>query len=651
MSAKVRNLSKSKLGSFFLIGFLVLILASFALADLSNFNMGGGANAGTLAQVEDEKITDADVSAALERQLGIVQRTNPEATYADLAGDFEPLLNQLVQERALQIFGEKYGLRVSKRMIDAEIAQLPGATGLDGKLTTESYNAFLASNSLTDAEVRSLVRSDLSQRLLVAAIGAESRVPSTLSRTYASMLLETRNGKLALVPTAPIAAKINPSGQDIADYYQRNQARYTVPEQRQLRIARFDPARFDNVRASDAEIREALAAQEGEIGTREIRVVSQVVVPDQGTANEIVARTATQSFVDAVKPAGFSAADISIGPQSRAEFRALAGEQVADAAFASDVQSGAVVGPVRSPFGWHVVKIDGIETEQGTSEAEARRTAETEITARKRANALVELVADVEDALDGGATLEQVAQRFKLPLTETPLVTATGRARGDTSYAFPADLRPALEIGFDVVPGDDPETVQLGEDAGFALVEAADVVEPAPAPINDIRDRVRNDFVNEQATQRASALGNRVLAQVKAGKSLADAIAAAEKEAGIDFPPIEDTEMRRLDLARFGQEAPAPIQMLFRLSKGNSRLVADPEGRGVFIVQLVSTKRGNALSDPQLIQQVSQSFLAPLAGELQQQFVTAVREEIGVKRNEAQIKATRDRIVGGAADQ
>ena len=67
------------------------------------------------------------------------------------------------------------------------------------------------------------------------------------------------------------------------------------------------------------------------------------------------------------------------------------------------------------------------------------------------------------------------------------------------------------------------------------------------------------------------------------------------------------------------------------------------------MVHLLSTKRGNALSNPQLIQQTSESFLRPVAGELQQQFLNAVGREVGVKRNQRQIDATRNRIVGGGA--
>ena len=384
--SKFRNLSKSTVGTIALFGFLIVIVASFALADLSNFNVGGsGDGSATLAEVGDEEVTDRMMSDALQRQLGLVRQQNPEALYADLAGDFDPILEALIDERALVAFANSYDFYISTRLIDADIARRPGVAGLDGQVTEASYGAFLANNNLTDAQIRMLIAADLRQRLLVAPVGANQRVPTGMAQVYASMLLETRRGKIALVPTAPIAATLDPSEEDVATYYAQNETRYTVPEQRVLRFARYNPAALETISATDEEIAEALEARAGEIGTRETRVISQVVLPDRATADEIVARAASMSFAEAVAPEGYSAADISVGPQTLAEFRQLAGDAVAEAAFEAEADS--LVGPIRSPFGWHVVKIDDVTTEQGVDEGVARQEAREEITAAKRRSA------------------------------------------------------------------------------------------------------------------------------------------------------------------------------------------------------------------------------------------------------------------------
>ena len=83
----------------------------------------------TLAKVGSQTVTDRDMSAAMQRRLAQVREQNPEATYADLAGDFDPLLQGLIDQRALQAFADKHGFVLSKRLVDARNRQYPGSEG------------------------------------------------------------------------------------------------------------------------------------------------------------------------------------------------------------------------------------------------------------------------------------------------------------------------------------------------------------------------------------------------------------------------------------------------------------------------------------------------------------------------------------------
>ena len=54
-------------------------------------------------------------------------------------GDFGPILDALVDQRTLMAFADKYGFPLSKRLIDAEIAQIPGTKGLNGQFSEQAY--------------------------------------------------------------------------------------------------------------------------------------------------------------------------------------------------------------------------------------------------------------------------------------------------------------------------------------------------------------------------------------------------------------------------------------------------------------------------------------------------------------------------------
>ncbi|WP_309660776.1 peptidyl-prolyl cis-trans isomerase [Sphingomonas sp.] len=642
MLASFRRLSKSTVGSIIMVLFVVAILASFAMGDIANLRSGSfGMNGSTLAKVGSQQISDRDQSRGMERRLGEVRQQNPEADYTTIAGDFEGILSSLIDQHTLQAFADKFGFSLSERLIGAEIANIPGARGLDGKFSEQAYRSFLAQQRMSDQEVRQLIRASMLQRMLLTPVASNARVPVGFATPYASMLLESRQGDVAIVPVTLFRAGLNPTDADLQQFYAANRNRYMVPEQRVLRFARIGPEQVAGVTAADQEIAAYYSANQATYGAKEIRVISQAVVPDRNAADAIAARArGGASFVAATAPAGLSPSDISVGPQTRGEFASLAGDAVAAAAFSA--QSGAVVGPIQSDLGWHVVKVDSVRREGGKPLGAAHGEIAAKLTADKRKEALADLVTKVEDAVAGGSNYVEAAGQAKLAITETPLITASGAARDDPGFHFPVELTPALKSGFDLTQDDDPVVEALGKEAGYVFVAPARIVAAAPAQLASIRARVTEDWINQQASERARAVATAIAAKAARNVPLATAVA----EAGISLPPARQIAARRLDLAQLGDKVPAAIRMLFTLGAGKSRMVADPQQRGFSIVKVNRIIPGNAMTQPVLIASVQSEFQQAISEEYAREFQAAMRETVGVRRNESAITASKKRISG-----
>lgn len=643
MLASIRRLSKSTVGSIILVLFVVAIAASFALADMSNVGGGNlGLSSTTLAEVGNRKITDRDMSRAMEQRLTEVRRQNPEADYSTIAGDFDAVLAALIDQSTMEAFADKHGFTLSKRLVDAEIANIPGTRGLDGKFSDQAYQSFLAQQRMSDQEVRRLLGGAMLQRMLLTPLATNARVPVGMATPYASMLLEARQGEVATVPIAAFRGGLNPSATDLQRYYAANASRYTVPEQRVLRFARIGPEQVAGVTASDQEIAAYYKDNQAIYGAREVRVISQAVVPDRNAANAIAARArGGASFVAAAAPAGLSAADISVGPQTRAEFAGLAGDAVAKAAFAA--AEGAIVGPVQSDLGWHVVKVDAVRREGGKPLAAARSEIAAKLTADKRKDALADLVQQVEDAIAEGSNFAEAAAAAKLSVSETPLITAAGTARGDPQFRLPDELAPALRSGFELTQDDEPVVEALANEQGYVLVAPARIVPATPAPLAAIRDQVAADWINQRATERAQAAANAIAAKAASGVPLAKAVAGA----GVALPPVREVAARRLDLSQMGDNVPEPLRMLFSLGANKSRVVADSQQRGFSVVKVNRIVPGNALSQPTLIGRVQNEFQDAVGEEYARQFIAAMRAAVGVRRNEDAIATARRTISGG----
>jgi peptidyl-prolyl cis-trans isomerase D len=641
MLTSLRQASKSKIGTIVVAVVGLLIVIGFGSAGVTGLDIGGlgGMSSSTLAKVGSLEVTDSDMGVLMQRDLESARQQNPNAGYASIVGDFDPLLDQMIDQRAVVAFAQSHGFRLSKRLIDGEIANLPGVRGLGGDVSEQAYQSFLARQHMTDEEVRQVIAGSMLQRLLITPGATGVKVPAGVATPYAAMLLEQRQGEIALVPLAQFTAGLNPTDAQLQQFYQQNKAHYVVPEQRVLKIAEVGPDQVANVHASDQEIAQYYNQHQDDYAAQDVRTIEQAVVPDQNTANQIAQRAkGGASFVDAVKPAGLSAQDVSIGPQTRSQFASLANDKVAAAAFAAP--SGAVVGPIQSPLGWHVVKIDSVQKKPGKSLAQAKSEIQAKLDVDKRKTALSDFATKFQNSLDGGSNIDEAAKAAGVAVTTTPLITADGTARGNPSYKFPADLTPVLKSGFDLQPNEEPVIEALADNKGFAVVAPAQIVPAAPAPFDSVRDQVKTAWIQQQAIIRAQAVAKQIAAKANGSVSLADAI----KQSNVSIPAPQTVTARRIQLAQLGDKAPPPMAMLFTLGEGKSNVVADSQGRGFFVVKNDKITPGNVIDNPNVIGQVENQFSDPMSQELAQELQTAIRNDVKVKKNESAIQAEKARL-------
>ena len=637
-----RRVSKSKIGTGVMAFVLIAILGGFALADLSNFGTGNlsfGMSGGTLAKVGDQEVSEREMSEAMQRRLQQARQQRADADYASVIGDFNPLFDSLLDERSLMAFADSYDFPLSRRMIDAEIAQLPGTKGLNGQFSEQGYQSFLAQQRLSDAEVRQVLAGGLLQRMLLTPVVTNARVPVGMATVYASMLLETREGEAVSVPLEPFKTGLQPGDAQLQQFYTANRARYMIPEQRVLRVARIGPEQVANITASDQEVTAYYNANKTTYAPSDTRSLSQVVVQDQATANAIAQRAkAGASLAAAAAPAGSGAAVSTLQNQSRAAYAGVAGDKAANAVFAA--AQGALVGPIQSEFGWVVVKIDSVSAGGGKTLEQAKAEIADKLTKDKRKSAIEDLVDKVQNTLDNGGNFSEAVEAAKLPITTTPLITANGTSRADASFKLPPELAPVLKTGFEIAPNDPPEIVTLPGDAGYAVVSPGQVVPSAPAPFGNIREQVATDWLNDQATQRARAAATQIAAKAIGNVSLAEAV----KATGAPLPAPQPVAARRIQISNPQANVPAPLKLLFTVGPGHSRMAPVAQG-GFVVVKVNKMTPGNALVAPGLITQVQGELNQASSQDYAQQFIADVRRQMNAKRNENAIQAFKTRLV------
>lgn len=643
MLSFLRRVLFSTAGKVIALALLVVIAIAFALGDITGLGGGGAPSGGALVQVGGRKVTEAELQARLKNALERVRQQQPTLDMTQFVnmGGFDQVLDDVVSRLALEEFAKDHGMAVSKASIDGEIASSPAfADPITGKFSQRAFEQILAREGLTADQVRADIRQGTLAQWLAAPALAAGYVPAELAIPYASLLLERRKGAVGYVPINAIDKGPAPTEAELAAFYNRNRARYTLPERRVIRYAVVRPDQFaESARATEAEIAAAYKRDAAKYAASTRRSLSQVIVADQKAAEALAAKIkGGATMAAAAQGAGLQPS--TIDNAEKESFARASSQAIAEAAFAAP--QGAVVGPLRSPLGWHIVRVEKIEQVAGKSLDQVRGEIATEITQRKEAEALANLRSRIDDAIADNATFDETVADAKLKAETSPPLFGDGRT--DQASQTPPDpvLVALAQGGFAMETADDPQLIPIGQDGSFALIKTERVIAAAPRPIAEIRETVVNDFIRDRQLQAARKAAAAILAEVNRGTPLADAM----RKSGLALPPVQPLDAVRGQISQAGTQIPPPVRLMFSMAAKTAKMTEAPNGGGYWVVWLAETQPGDARGNQALVAQTRGGLSQMIGAEYLEQFVAAVRRTVGVKRDEAAIARLKAQLGG-----
>lgn len=639
-----RRIFNSKLGLALSFVFIVLVGIAFAGADITGSANFGGTQAlsgTTVAEVGNHDIDSVELNQRMDNSLANQRQQQPGLDMASFiqAGGMESTLEQMINVAALQLFADKNGIAISKRLVDSEIASIPAFFGPTGQFDRNAFLAFLSQRRLSESQIRQDIATDLVTRQMLLPVAGASRMPMGVARPYAALSLEARNGLVGFVPSAAMPKGAAPTPAQLSDFYKRNVARYTVPERRVVRYAAFGRSTLGAVAPTDAEIAEYYRANQARYAASETRILTQVILQDQNAARALEAKVkGGTSFADAAKQAGLEPS--TLPAQDRAAYAKLSSEAVANAAFA--LAQGGISAPQRSGLGWHVVRADTITAIPAKPLAAVREEIVKALGEEKTVAALADLSAKIQDAIADGSNFDEIVKANGLKVVTTPAITSAGiDPDNPTVQSDPAFAR-FLEPMFESQPDDDPVVETIQENAEYALADLDRVIPAAPRPLAQIAARVTADFEADRAQRAARAAADGILAKANKGVPLAQAM----REAGAGIPAPEALGGRRRELTQGGQRVAPPLALMFSMKEKTAKRLEAPDGRGWFIVYLDKITPGDIRTEPQLIQQLQAEVSRIVGEEYVNQFTNALKAEYGVKRNPEAEAALKRQLTG-----
>ncbi|MBI1401726.1 MAG: peptidylprolyl isomerase [Porphyrobacter sp.] len=636
-----RRFFQSKIGLPIFLAFLVLMALAFAAADITGATFGGVSGGNRVAVVGGEPVANSDLVTAANNALDQVRERNPNLTMPEFieAGALDEVLRQLVDRTAVGNYAQKYGLRAGDNLVNSEILKISAFKSLTGEFDEQTYLAALRQRGLTDAMFRRDLQDGLLDDLLLRPALASPQMPEKIARQYAALVLERRKGEIALIPSSVFAPETGPSDAQLTEWYAKNRTRFIRPERRTLRFAVFgeDTLKVDAT-PTEAEIAARYKRDADQYKANEKRKITSFVVPTKDAAEALAKRIrGGVSLEAAAREAGFSTSTSEAQDQE-----ALGGAtSFAFAQAAFKAPEGGIVEPAQGALGWYVARVDKVERIPARSLEQVRGAIAEQLTKEKRSAAIADLTEEIENEIDGGTALGEVAKAYGLKVETSPPLLASGQVFGQPGAQIVPALRPVLTTAFQMEESE-PQLAPVPNNQ-FVIFEVARIEEASPPPLAQIKDQVEAAWKRAQGAKRAKAAADRILAKVRSGTPL-DAALAAEKQQGFERQPIDLT--RRQLVAQRQTNPPAPLVLMFSMAEGSTKLLEAPRDLGWYVVDLDTISTDSVDSEPGLLDQTRRGLAPALGDEYRRQAALAMRKELGTTIDQDAVAAVRKQLAG-----
>jgi peptidyl-prolyl cis-trans isomerase D len=616
--------------------FLWLVIAAFIILYIPALQSEGRGTPGeTVVSVGALPISVGEFQKAYYRQRQIYDRLYQgrlDANTLRQLGIDQQVLEGLVTDRLLELEAKRLGITVSDEAVARAIATSEEFQE-DGRfIGTGEIRRRLELQGMSEEDFEKSLRRQLLRQSLESLIGAdvspsEAEVEREFRRRTEQVKLE-----YVLVDAERFRAGVQPTEEQLKARFEAEKATYGIPEKRVLAYVRLDRETLQGqVAVTERDMELYYQDHRDEFRQEEEACASHILVKVRtadGTEGhtDAEARTIAQGLLDQVRSGGDfaelakkfsedqgsaqSGGDLGCFPPGRMV------PEFDDAAFA--LAPGEISDLVKTSFGVHVIRLASKREESVLPFAQAKERIRATVTDRKVRELGEQKALALSDALSRGKSLEEAAKAQGLAVQKSAPF-----ARGET----PPELSsPALVARvFQMKAGQvEKEGFTLPQGAAFVALSE---IQPSRSPgLEEVRDRVRADVVEEKAREEAKTLAGNV--RVRAETVGLEKAAAAAGLVRKETPALTGRGQPLGDLGTgFALEEAA-----FSLEE---KALSDPvrTSSGWAVLRALERKAFDPAELARQKDQITASLRQQKQQELIRAYLLAARERYEIKRN------------------
>ena len=554
MLQNIRDNSKGWIAKT-IIGIIIALMALTGVEAVFT----GTSNSQNAAKVDGVEITSVELSQAVEmqrRQLLQQLGRDFDASLLDEKLLREAALNGLIERTVLLNGARDANFAFSQQALDQVILNTPEFL-VDGQFNAERFDQVIRQLGFNRLQFRQMLEQEMLIGQLRAGLGNSGFVTDAEVQAFAALEKQTRDFA-TLTLKADLGAVVL-TDDDIKAYYEAQASQFMSPEQVVLEYVELKKdAFFDQVEVSAEDLQ---SAYENEIANlAEQRRAAHILVEVNDTLNDDQAKAKlieVQKRLEQGEDFAALAKEFSDDSGSAADGGDLgfAGPGVYDPAFEEALYAlneNAVSVPVRSEFGWHLIKLLGVQAPEVPSFASLKEKLERDLKTRQVEQRFVEVAKDLEDSAFEASDLSQPAQELGLEVKTTEAFGRQGGSEGLTANRQVVQAAYSDEVLED---GSNSSVIELDPNT-VVVVRVKEHKKPEQLPLEQVTDSIRAQLTQVRASEATKTEGEAQLKALRDGST-----PVAQADAGQSWTVIE--------AATRSQEGVEPLvlQALFRMPK------------------------------------------------------------------------------------
>jgi peptidyl-prolyl cis-trans isomerase D len=423
---------------------------------------------------------------------------------------------------------------------------------------------------------------------------------ATAPQSMVDLLFRYRNEKrvadIVALPVADAGDVGQPSEAELTAFYDGHQDLFRAPEYRGFTLASLSPSDIaQGIEIPEAKLKEEFDDRQDEFQLPEQREVQQILAPSEEKVKEAEAALAAGKDWNevATQIVGQNPETIELGLMKREELPQV----LADIAFELPLNKPSE--PVKTPLGWHILRVVKIEPAVTQTFEQAKPKLEAELVHDEAVDRVYKVANRVDDALAGGMTLDDAAAKFELKKTEVAAADVNGHDPEGKPVALPVPANEVLKLA---IATDEGQTSRVTEspDGAIYMVQVNKVTPPTVKPLAEVKEQAVAAWQGDKRREKVAKMAEELAAAVKPDTRLA--AVAAEKGLKVTTSPPLSRRPGRDDTT-----PPALVAKLFAAKSGEVVTAAD--GAGSYVAQL---------DDVQTPETPSQSATADVSRDLDQ---------------------------------